>query len=93
MSFKHHIHRYSGFIKINGRGVVLPPSLRSNIYTKNKELYKSHNKKLLEGQGVVAHHHEMGGTVLHNHKHSTKETMEHKKQRHINPIKFNFKNL
>ena len=89
MALKHHINRYSGFIKMAGGGVVLPPSLRNTTYTKNNLFYREHNKKLLEGKGV-AHHKEMGGTVLHNHKHSTKEIMEHKKTRHIQPIKFNF---
>ena len=89
MTLKHHINRYSGFIKMAGRGVVLPPSLRNTTYTKNKRFYDEHTKKLLGGQGV-ARHKEMGGTVLHNHKHSTKEIMEHKKTKHIQPIKFNF---
>ena len=46
---KHHIIRYSGFVKLVGGGVVLLPTLRSNTYTKNKVFYNERTKKLLEG--------------------------------------------
>ena len=80
----HQINKYSGFIKRKGGGAVLPKNSRFFIYK---------TTKLVEGKGTVSHKHtplEQGGTLIHRHKHSTRETMEHKKHKSIKPIKFNF---
>ena len=80
------VNRYDDFVKVKGRGLI---PMGEGI---SHQLHHHINKMTL-GRGTPAHKkddssdEEMGGRLIHPHKHSTRETH---KSKSYTPLKFNY---